>query len=506
MQQVVWFKSHDLRVSDHEPFFNALRLFRSKGNVTFLFIHEPGWIGQPHTARHHQLFLFECLDSLNAELSKLGLKLLEMSGQAQEVFEILQAQEPISAVYAHRETSDLWGYERDTLMRSWFRKNSIEFQESVANGVSRAKEPRKPFVQYCDESIRTVLRAPNGQDLSARLSKIKLTSVNRSSIPAALGEDKNGRQKGGREAALNLKNKFFNVRAMQRYPYSLSGPNTAPDGCSRLSPYLTYGVVSDREVMHWVNDAVTKAHSTLSPQEFEKFQSTARFYLDRLSWRQGYFQAAESNPMVQIEPILPTFKGVKEAEFIEELLFAWHTGNTGYPFIDAGMRWLNATGYCNMRMRATLMSFGAHLLWLPTDKLALHLGRQFTDFCPAIHFVITQLIAGSTHFSQVMVYNPVGQSQEFDPKGVFIRHWCPELKAVPLEYLHTPWEMPLALQESIGVVIGHTYPAPVVDYERAMSAAKNRTQALREGDKTYNSGFFKERLAKLAEQKQDSLF
>lgn len=506
MQQVVWFKSHDLRVSDHEPFFNALKSFRLKGNVTFLFIHEPEQIAQPHSARHHQLFLFECLDSLNAELQKLGLNLLELCGDPKEIFHTLHRIEPISVVHAHRETSDLFGYDRDTAMRSWFKQNNISFDESMNNGVSRANELRKPFVQYCDESIRTTIKAPNGQDLSSRQFHISLQSISRREVPAASGCDKEGRQIGGRDKALSLKNKFFNVRAMQRYPYSLSGPNTAADGCSRLSPYLAYGVVSDREVMHWVNDAVTKAHASLSAVEFEKFQSTARFYLDRLSWRHGYFQASESNPLVQIEPILPAFKGVKESEFIPELLDAWQDGKTGYPFIDAGMRWLNATGYCNMRLRATLMSFGAHLLWLPTDKLALHLGRQFTDFCPAIHFVITQLIAGSTHFGQVMVYNPVGQSQEFDPKGVFIRHWCPELKDVPLEYLHTPWQMPLSLQASVGVKIGETYPAPVVDYERAMSAAKNRTLALREGDRNYNSGFFKERLEKIAQAKQDSLF
>lgn len=506
MQQVVWFKSHDLRVSDHEPFFNALKAYRTKGRVTFLFIHEPQLIALAHSARHHQLFLFECLDSLRLELKKLGLELLELCGNAQEIFAKLNLQTQISCVYAHRETSDLWGFERDQKIRSWFKASGIEFVESVSNGVARGSEPRKPFVQYCDESIRTELKTPNGQNLSARQHPLAFDSVVHEAIPASRGEDKAGRQIGGRAQALNLKNKFFNVRAMQRYPYALSGPNTAPDGCSRLSPYLAYGVVSDREVMHWVNEAVTKAHATLSSVEFEKFQSTARFYLDRLSWRQGYFQAAESNPLVQIEPILPAFKGVKEAEFIEELLVAWQEGRTGYPFIDAAMRWLNATGYCNMRLRATLMSFGAHLLWLPTDKLALHLGRQFTDFCPAIHFVITQLIAGSTHFSQVMVYNPVGQSQEFDPKGTFIHRWCPELRNVPLEYLHTPWQMPVSVQESVGVRIGQHYPAPVVDYERAMSAAKNRTQALREGDRSYNSGFFKERLAQVIQQKQDSLF
>jgi deoxyribodipyrimidine photo-lyase len=129
------------------------------------------------------------------------------------------------------------------------------------------------------------------------------------------------------------------------------------------------------------------------------------------------------------------------------------------------MRSLNATGWINFRMRAMLMSFASYQLWLHWRHSGLHLARQFTDYEPGIHWSQCQMQSGVTGINTIRIYSPVKQSREQDPDGVFIRQWLPELRGVPLAFLHEPWLMP---EPPAG------YPAPIVDLKAATLLAKEK--------------------------------
>jgi deoxyribodipyrimidine photo-lyase len=153
-----------------------------------------------------------------------------------------------------------------------------------------------------------------------------------------------------------------------------------------------------------------------------------------------------------------------------------------YPFVDACIKRLHATGWINFRMRAMLVSFACNLLWLPWQAVAAFLAREFTDYEPGIHYPQVQMQAGTTGMNVLRVYNPVKQSQDQDPHGEFIRNWLPQLTHVPNDYLHTPWQLTPNLQRRYGVIMGIDYPMPIVEHSQAAREAKIRIYGLRKND------------------------
>ena len=168
----------------------------------------------------------------------------------------------------------------------------------------------------------------------------------------------------------------------------------------------------------------------------------------------------------------------------ERLFTAWRSGKTGYPLVDACMRCLDQTGWLNFRMRCLVVSFACYHLWLHWRRPAVWLARRFLDFEPGIHFSQAQMQAGTAEFVEMRVYNPTKQAADHDPKGAFIRRWLPELRHVPLQFLHEPSRMPLATQREIACVIGTapcaSYPLPIVAHKEAYDRAKHQLMQARE--------------------------
>lgn len=136
-------------------------------------------------------------------------------------------------------------------------------------------------------------------------------------------------------------------------------------------------------------------------------------------------------------------RGFQKVEYIRDaaMLEAWKKGMTGYPMVDASMRCLIKTGFLNFRMRAMLVSFLTHHLFMHWKAGSAWLASLFLDFEPGIHFSQMQMQAGVTGINTLRIYNPVKQAEDHDPTGSFVREWVPELAHLPLAYLHKPWTM-----------------------------------------------------------------
>ncbi|MEM9080367.1 MAG: FAD-binding domain-containing protein, partial [Verrucomicrobiota bacterium] len=253
------------------------------------------------------------------------------------------------------------------------------------------------------------------------------------------------------------------------------------EACSRISPYLTYGVLSVREVyqrgMERKGDLLVKKQEGLA---FDKrWNQAMKSFLGRLRWHCHFMQKLEDEPSIEWENFSPVYDGLREESWNEVFFEAWKEGRTGYPMVDACMRAVRATGYLNFRMRAMVMSFASYHLWLHWRETGLHLARMFTDYEPGIHWSQSQMQSGTTGINTVRVYSPRKQVEDQDAEGVFVKRWVPELAGVPEKFLAEPHLMPEMEQQFCGCVIGKDYPAPVVEHKVAYAEAQRRVRAVR---------------------------
>ena len=462
--QVVWFK-RDLRVWDHRPLAAASRA----GNVLPLYIVEPGFWSQPDASARQWRFVRAALDELDRELRALGSRLIVRSGEAVAVLESLRQARGIAALWSHQETGNDWTHRRDQAVAAWARQHGLAWHEYPQDGVIRRLATRDGWARRRDQALAEPLTAP-----PERLPEPGLASEPLPDLPPGLtaADPCPYAQTGGRAAGLALLESFLTGRGLD-YARGMSSPVTAWRACSRLSPHLAWGTLSLRETVHALR---ARQQQVREDPRLAAWRRPLAAFEARLAWRSHFMQKLESAPRLEFEDLHPALAEARR-DVDAALLAAWAEGRTGYPLVDACMRALRACGWLNFRMRALLAAFACYHLWQPWRAAGLHLARLFTDYEPGIHWSQMQMQSGSTGINAWRIYNPVKQSLDQDPEGVFIRRWLPELAAVPVPWLHTPWQMPFGLQSRYGCRIGRDYPPPVVEHEAAARAARARLAA-----------------------------
>ncbi|MEM9468994.1 MAG: deoxyribodipyrimidine photo-lyase [Pseudomonadota bacterium] len=466
---VVWFK-RDFRVSDHAPLYQASL---EDIPVLPLYIIEPDLWEQPDYAQRHWHFIYDCLVELNKKLEDLGQGLIIKHGNALDVFDDLSERYDIRNIFAHEETGNGWSYERDKEVSRFLQSQSISFKEYPTNGVVRGLKDRDEWAKQ-----RNVRMA---EALIPKLEKLHVIEEKSEQIPkkddAFFGAPLEGQvQQGGRQAGLKILKSFLYDRAEQ-YVYSMSAPEPSEIYCSRLSPHLTWGTLSSREVVYQLK----KRRNELTVNE-KHWKRHLTAFQSRLSWRCHFVQKLEQQPSIEFECMHPGFEGMRESEFNEEYFKAWKEGCTGYPLIDACMKSLTHQGWITFRMRAMLVSFASYHLWLDWRRTAYHLATLFTDYEPGIHYSQMQMQSGVTGINTLRIYNPIKQSEDHDPEGRFIKKWLPELKDVPPLFIHTPWEMTILEQQDASCLLGKDYPLPIVDHKDAVAKARQKIAEVQKQD------------------------
>ena len=468
--QIVWFK-RDLRVVDHLPLVRAA----DAGPVLPLYIVEPDLWRQPDTAGRQWDFLRECLVELREELAALGAPLVVRVGEAVDVVREFHDEQRIEGIWSHEETGNAWTYERDKAVAAWSQQQSIDWTQLQQHGVIRGLRSRDGWARRWDAFMRRPVAA-------APASLRGWDGIVPGEIPGAvdlgLAEDPcPGRQPGGRSKALELLSSFLEARG-GAYHREMSSPLTASESCSRLSTHLAAGSLSMREAAQAAWQRLDEIRG-LPRDRRAGWETAIGAFIGRLHWHCHFMQKLEDTPAHEFRNVHSGYDGLREDAFDRARFDAWAAGKTGFPFVDACMRSLRSTGWMNFRMRAMLTAFASYHLWLHWRETGLHLARLFTDYEPGIHWNQVQMQSGTTGINTVRVYNPVKQSYDQDPDGVFIRLWLPELARVPKAFIHEPWRMSPEEQEAAGCRIGIDYPARIVDHLTAARSARERIYAIR---------------------------
>ncbi len=463
--QVVWFK-RDLRLSDHGPLTAAAK----RGPVLPLYVIEPEIITAADFAPRHWNFIRQCLLELDRGLTQLGQPLVIRHGDIVAVLSQLFTEQPFTTLWAHQETSNWVGFQRDKQVIDWCRATGIQLNELPNCAVVRKLTSRDRWHAHWDH-VMGQAQHPAPSNLTS------ITTVQLQAIPdaQALGigsEQLRTPQQGGTNVGLHVLSSFLKHRA-KHYPRGMGSPNNLR-ASARISPYLAWGALSGRQVVQQTRQQI--------PNFDLAGRKALRTFENRLHWREHFMQKIEDEPEIEFHNFARSMDGMRAESFNQSYFDAWANGQTGYPMVDACMRSLQATGWINFRMRAMLVSFTAYHLWLHWQKPALHLARLFVDYEPGIHYCQHQMQAGTTSINVPRIYDPVKQGLNHDAKGGFVRHWVPELRDVPTSFIHAPWHMPYEMQQRAGITIGKHYPAPIVDTKQALAFARAELSKWRNSD------------------------
>lgn len=247
--------------------------------------------------------------------------------------------------------------------------------------------------------------------------------------------------------------------AAAQYPEARDRPGVP--GTARLSPHLHFGEISPRAVFH-----------AAQLRAFAGAEKGVEAWVRQLYWREFGHYMLRHFPHTPEAPLRGEFAAFPWRDDPAGLR-AWRRGLTGYPIVDAGMRELWRTGWMHNRVRMIAASFlvkdllipwqaGAAWFWdtlVDADLANNTLGWQWTSGC------------GPDAAPYFRVFNPVLQGEKFDPDGGYVRRWVPELAGLDNQWIHRPWEAPELLLHAAGVVLGETYPKPIVEHAGARDRA-----------------------------------
>jgi len=464
---LVWFR-RDLRVDDHAALSHALRGARA---VWCAFVFDRNILEPLPRADRRVEFIRESLVALDRALAKLGGGLIVLHGDPAEAIPKLARELEVAAVFANHD-DDPYALARDARVRAALAETGIDFRSRKDHVVLERDElltssgtPFRVFTPYKNAWLARVAPADVAPHAVAEHApRLAPPPENRRGVPtlASLGFAPTNILEHvvpGAEGANRLFDDF--LARIDRYADARDYP--AVKGPSYLSVHLRFGTVSIR--------ALARA----AMERMQAGSNGAAVWLSELIWRDFYHQILHHYPHVVERAFRREYDAVQweEGDAAERLLAAWRDGRTGYPLVDAAMRQLAQTGYMHNRLRMVAASFLAKDLGVDWRAGERWFALALNDFDLAANNGGWQWAASTGTDAQpyFRIFNPVSQSEKFDPDGAFIRRYVPELRELSANAIHAPWRADRDTLAAAGVTLGATYPEPVVDH----AAARKRT-------------------------------
>ena len=494
---LVWFK-RDLRVKDQHALYMALKHCQK---VYCLFVFDTDILTPLPKEDRRVEFIQESLVSLDRELKKFAgsqeVRLITLMGQP--VFEVPKAAASlqVQAVFSNHD-DEPYALSRDALVRGKLAEQGIsffDFKDHViferSEVLTQAGTAYGVFTPYKNAWLKKVKDAdlmpfdvtPYKSHLAALGPSQKKTFAH----PIHTLEDLGFKQtnlktlpvRTGVEGGEYLFKDFLS--RMDLYAETRDFP--AVKGPSYLGVHLRFGTVSIRQL---ANIALERTRSG-SPG--------AAVWLSELIWRDFYAQIMHHHPRVVRKSFKPEYDKIvwEDGALGNQLFESWRSAKTGYPIVDAAMQQINSTGYMHNRLRMIGASFLVKDLGIDWRRGEAYFATHLIDFDLSSNNGGWQWASSSGCDAQpyFRIFNPISQSKRFDPKGLFIKRYLPELGELGEKDIHAPWEASSLTLKSAGLELGKNYPLPVVDHASAReltlkrySVVKSTKTDLKTHDKT----------------------
>jgi deoxyribodipyrimidine photo-lyase len=471
---IVWFR-RDLRLDDNPAFVAALE---RGGPVLPVYLYAPEEEGEWAPGGASRWWLHHALESLEAALDARNLPLVIRRGPSLEALEALVDETGADAVTWNRRYEPAI-IERDTKIKATLRDHGITAWSGNAGLIWEPHEVQnkqgKPFKVYTPfwRHLRTLAPSPPvvlpdndatpPDPIPDSLAVDDLGLLPELDWDAGFSERWNPTLEGASEAL-----DAFLDGPVERYTSRRDRP--ALRGTSRLSPFLAHGQLGPRQI--WA-----AAHASGASDTKDGFK-----YLSEIGWREFAYHLLVHFPHTPTEALNDAYRDFPW-EPDDAHLKAWQKGRTGFPIVDAGMRELWQTGWMHNRVRMIVASLLVKHLLQPWQAGARWFWDTLVDADLASNTMGWQWSAGSGADAApyFRIFNPMLQGEKFDPKGVYVRRWVPELKDLPDKHVHTPWEAPADVLKKAGVELGETYPRPIIEHkagrQRALDAlSKNKAR------------------------------
>lgn len=458
---LIWFR-RDLRLNDHPALLAALD---SGQPLIPIYIHAPHEEAPWQPGAASRWWLHHALAALATALSRLGSRLIVRQGDSLAALQRLVTETGADTLHWQRlyDPATRW---RDTAIETWAQTTGLQAVShpgsllvepwQVATGQGKPYRVFTPFHKACQRCGEPAMPVPAPDRLPAVSPDIDSLDLNSLALLPAIPWDQGmaAHWTPGETGAANLLAAFA-CDPVRDYDTLRDIPGQ--DGTSRLSPYLHHGELSPRQV-YWA----CRAHG-----------APAAPFLRQLYWREFAHHLLYHFPRTMEQPLDDRFTGLLwQGDHAKELA-AWQQGRTGIPIVDAGMRQLWQHGWMHNRVRMLVASLltknlmipwqdGSHWFWdtlVDADLANNTLGWQWTAGC------------GADAAPFFRIFNPIVQSERFDPKGDYLRHWLPELARLPDKWIHKPWEAPVAIQQAAGLPADCPWLNPIIDLKQSRLAA-----------------------------------
>jgi deoxyribodipyrimidine photo-lyase len=475
---IVWFR-RDLRLADNPALERALA---GCERVVPLYIHSPAEEAPWQPGAASGWWLHHSLGALDRSLDAVGSRLVVRRGESLANLRSLAEATKATHVFWNRLYEPA-SVARDTAVKQALREDGLRVESFNGSLLFEPWEIKKgdggpfrvftPFWNACRRAGLVNETAPRPSSLPPLPQGTGGLAVKDLRLLPTIRWDAGLAQtwEVGEQAAARALEVFLDG-PLEAYDRDRNRPDFR--GTSRLSPHLHFGEIGPRQLV-----AATRSRV---PTDGEASPSSgAQTFLSEIGWREFAHHLIVHFPHTADAPMDARFKDFPWAEDYGRDLAAWQAGRTGVPIVDAGMRELWRTGWMHNRVRMIAASFltknllipwqeGARWFWdtlVDADLAANSLGWQWTAGC------------GADAAPYFRIFNPVLQGEKFDPDGVYVRRWVPEIAALPNRFLHKPWESPSGVLRDAGVALGESYPKPLVDLKASRKRALERFERIK---------------------------